>query len=155
MKRALTDSALRGLKPHEAPFKLADGGGLYILAMPNGAKYWPYNYILGGKAKTLALGQYPALQWRRAHLAPCHPDAIATCKNQCADKHLRRQGAGIKDPFYLPRARPATCRTAIPFEPISALGRNQAGARPFHGHEWRRSRYAGALELPPILSALS
>ena len=37
MKRALTDSALRGLKPHEAPFKLADGGGLYILAMPNGA----------------------------------------------------------------------------------------------------------------------
>jgi len=96
MKRALTDSALRGLKPHEAPFKLADGGGLYILAMPNGAKYWPYNYILGGKAKTLALGQYPALQWRRAHLARCHPVAIARGKNRCADEHFATAGRGSK-----------------------------------------------------------
>src|SRR5438105_1369049 len=32
----------------------------------------------------------------------------------------------------LPQARPVACRTAIPFEPISALDRNQAAARPFH-----------------------
>ena len=39
------------------------------------------------------------------------------------------------------QTRPAICRTAIPFEPISPLDRNQAAARPFHGHEWRRSRH--------------
>jgi integrase len=72
MKQILTDSALRGLKPREAPFKVTDGGGLYVLVMPNGARYWRYNYILGGKAKTLALGQYPAIRLseaREAHQA--------------------------------------------------------------------------------------
>jgi hypothetical protein len=52
MKQVLTDSALRGLKSREVPFKLTDGGGLYVLVMPNGAKYWRYNYVLCGKAKT-------------------------------------------------------------------------------------------------------
>jgi integrase len=69
MKQVLTDSALRGLKPREASFKVTDGGGLYILVMPNGAKYWRYNYVLGGKAKTLALGQYPAIKLKDAREA--------------------------------------------------------------------------------------
>jgi integrase len=69
MKQVLTDSALRGLKPREAPFKLTDGGGLYVLVMPNGAKYWRYNYVLDGKAKTLALGQYPATKLKEAREA--------------------------------------------------------------------------------------
>jgi integrase len=69
MKQVLTDSALRGLKPREAPFKLTDGGGLCVLVMPNGAKYWRYNYVLGGKAKTLALGQYPAIKLKQAREA--------------------------------------------------------------------------------------
>src|SRR5207237_23068 len=37
------------------------------------------------------------------------------------------------------QTRPAICRTAIPFEPISPLDRNQAAARPFPGDESRRS----------------
>ena len=36
--------------------------------MPNGAKYWRYNYVLGGKAKTLALGQYPAIKLKEARV---------------------------------------------------------------------------------------
>jgi hypothetical protein len=57
---ALTDTGLRSVKPRAAPFKLADGGGLYALIRPNGSVLWRYNYVYGGKAKTLALGQYPA-----------------------------------------------------------------------------------------------
>jgi len=71
MKQVLTDSALRGLRPREAPFKVTDGGGLYVLVMPNGARYWRYNYVLRGKAKTLALGQLPGNKAERgARSAP-------------------------------------------------------------------------------------
>jgi hypothetical protein len=48
---------------------LTDGGGLHVLVMPNGAKYWRYNYVLDGKAKTLALGQYPAIKLKEAREA--------------------------------------------------------------------------------------
>jgi integrase len=63
---ALTDAKLRGVKPKERAFKLADGEGLHLLVMPTGtddkpggSMYWRYNYKAGGKAKTMALGTYP------------------------------------------------------------------------------------------------
>jgi hypothetical protein len=41
------------------PYKLADGGGLYLLINPNCAKYWRLKYRYLGKEKVLALGIYP------------------------------------------------------------------------------------------------
>ena len=46
-------------KPKDKPYKLADGGGLYLLVNPNGAKYWRLKYRVAGKEKLLALGVYP------------------------------------------------------------------------------------------------
>ncbi|HEF0064714.1 tyrosine-type recombinase/integrase [Citrobacter sp. RHBSTW-00271] len=46
-------------KPKDKPYKLADGGGLYLLVNPNGAKYWRLKYRIAGKEKLLALGVYP------------------------------------------------------------------------------------------------
>ncbi|HEB4875613.1 TPA: tyrosine-type recombinase/integrase [Kluyvera ascorbata F0526] len=46
-------------KPKDKPYKLADGGGLYLLVNPNGAKYWRLKYRVVGKEKLLALGVYP------------------------------------------------------------------------------------------------
>ena len=46
-------------KPKEKPYKLSDGGGLYLLINPNGSKYWRWKYRLNGKEKVLALGVYP------------------------------------------------------------------------------------------------
>ncbi|WP_038251982.1 tyrosine-type recombinase/integrase [Xenorhabdus nematophila] len=43
----------------EKPYKLADGGGLYLLVNPNGARYWRLKYRIAGKEKLLALGVYP------------------------------------------------------------------------------------------------
>ena len=40
------------------PYKLSDGGGLYLLVKPSG-KYWRYKYRIAGKEKLLALGTYP------------------------------------------------------------------------------------------------
>jgi integrase len=55
----LTDPALRKLKPQDKPFKLADGGGLFLLVQPNGGKWWRLKYRIDGKEKLLSLGTYP------------------------------------------------------------------------------------------------
>jgi len=55
----LTDTAIRQTKPGSKSVKLADGGGLYLLVTPAGARYWRWKYRFGGKEKVLALGVYP------------------------------------------------------------------------------------------------
>ena len=48
---ALTDTALRSVKPRATPFKLAfqlaDGSGWYALINPNGSVLWRYNAAAG------------------------------------------------------------------------------------------------------------
>ena len=56
---ALTDAAVRSVKPKETPFKIADSGGLYLLVMPQGSKLWRMDYRFAGKRKTISLGKYP------------------------------------------------------------------------------------------------
>jgi hypothetical protein len=52
----LSATAVKQAKPK--PYKLADGGGLYLHVKPNG-KYWRYKYRFANKEKLLALGVYP------------------------------------------------------------------------------------------------
>lgn len=54
----LSDTACRQAKPKDKPYKLTDGGGLYLLINQTG-KYWRWDYRHAGKRKTLALGVYP------------------------------------------------------------------------------------------------
>ncbi|MGC2459211.1 MAG: integrase arm-type DNA-binding domain-containing protein [Gallionellaceae bacterium] len=60
-KMALTAIEVKGAKPTDKPQKLSDGGGLFLLVQPNGAKYWRLAYRFAGKQKTLALGVYPEI----------------------------------------------------------------------------------------------
>lgn len=55
----LSDTAIRKAKPGDKPQKLSDGGGLYLLLNPNGARWWRLKYRFGGKEKLLSLGTYP------------------------------------------------------------------------------------------------
>jgi integrase len=55
----LTDAAVRKAKPETKPYKMADGGGMYLEVMPNGSKYWRMKYRHSGKEKRLAFGVYP------------------------------------------------------------------------------------------------
>ena len=57
----LTELATKKAKPKEKPYKLSDGGGLYLEVMPNGSKYWRMKYRYGGKEKRLAFGVYPVI----------------------------------------------------------------------------------------------
>ena len=54
----LTATAVKQAKPKAKPYKLADGGGLY-LHLKTAGKYWRYKYRFAGKEKLLALGTYP------------------------------------------------------------------------------------------------
>ncbi len=50
---------VKNAKPKEKQYKLADGGGMYLLVLPAGGKYWRLKYRIRGKEKVLALGVYP------------------------------------------------------------------------------------------------
>lgn len=65
----LTDAAARGAKPRSKPFKLSDGGGLYLLVQPNATKAWRLAYRWAGKQKALALGIYPTVGLQKAREA--------------------------------------------------------------------------------------
>ena len=69
---------IKNAKPAVKPYKLADGGGLYLLINSNGSKYWRLKYRYGGKEKVLALGVYPDVSL-----------ALARDGRQEAKKHLR------------------------------------------------------------------
>lgn len=58
---SLTDTAIRRTKPTAAVQKLRDGGGLYLLLKPDGARWWRWDYRrpVTGKRNTLSLGTYP------------------------------------------------------------------------------------------------
>lgn len=62
----LTDPDIRNAKPKEKPYKLADGGGLFLLVNANGSKYWRMKYRYAGKEKLLALGVYPDVTLKQA-----------------------------------------------------------------------------------------
>src|SRR6516162_6366963 len=57
----LTDTRVRNAKPKAQPYKLSDGGGMYLLVTPDGARYWRLDYRFVGKRRTLALGVYPTV----------------------------------------------------------------------------------------------
>lgn len=56
---ALVNTQVKQALPRSTDYKMADGGGLYILVKKNGSKYWRLDYRFRGKRKTLALGVYP------------------------------------------------------------------------------------------------
>ncbi|HGO5397603.1 TPA: tyrosine-type recombinase/integrase [Klebsiella oxytoca] len=55
----LTVKKIESAKPAEKPFKIFDGGGLYVLINPNGSKLWRLKYRLAGKEKTFSIGKFP------------------------------------------------------------------------------------------------
>lgn len=57
----LSDIQANRAKPKDKPYKLTDGGGLYLLLTPTGGKLWNLKYRFSDKEKKLSLGTYPAL----------------------------------------------------------------------------------------------
>ncbi|AFR15366.1 unnamed protein product [Burkholderia pseudomallei] len=88
---------MKNAKPAAKPYKLTDGGGMYLLVQPNGAKYWRMAYRLHGKQKLLAIGVYPAV-------------GLATARER-RDDARKKVAAGI-DPSAAKRVEKRVARLA-------------------------------------------
>ena len=49
-KDLLTDVAIRNARPQDKDVRLNDGGGLYLLIKPNGARWWRFDYSISKEA---------------------------------------------------------------------------------------------------------
>ncbi len=65
-REKLSVVAIKNSKPKEAPYKLSDGGGLYLLVTPDGGRYWRFDYRFAAKRRTLALGTFPTVTLSQA-----------------------------------------------------------------------------------------
>ncbi len=63
---ALTALTIRNALPRAKAYKLGDGRSLYLLVMPNGAKYWRLSYRFLGKQRAPALGVWPEVSLAEA-----------------------------------------------------------------------------------------
>ncbi|MBV1865783.1 MAG: tyrosine-type recombinase/integrase [Rhodobacteraceae bacterium] len=63
---ALSEFKISKAKPKEKPYKLADGGGLFLLVNPGGSKLWRQKYRHLGKERLLSHGHYPDITLAQA-----------------------------------------------------------------------------------------
>lgn len=66
LAKPLTDVQSKTAKPKEKLYRLTDGGGMYLLINPDGAKYWRMDYRYEGARLTLAFGKYPQVSLAQA-----------------------------------------------------------------------------------------
>ena len=57
----LTDTAVRNAKAAEKPFKMADGGGLFLYVTPAGGKLWRLKSPPWDREQLLSFGAYPTV----------------------------------------------------------------------------------------------
>lgn len=94
--KPLPPSEVANAKPQAAPYKLRDGGGMYLLVNPDGAKLWRLDYRrpVTGKRNTLGLGIYPEVPLRRAREK--REDARAMLADGDRSRHAAKGGEGCR-----------------------------------------------------------
>ena len=64
--KPLTDKDIQNAKPKDKSYSLFDGGGLFLLVIPTGGKWWRLKYRIDNKGKLLSLGIYPDVSLKEA-----------------------------------------------------------------------------------------
>jgi len=91
---ALTDTALKALKPKDKPYTVTDDRGLYVEVFPTGGIVWRYRYRVAGKREKLTLGKYPALTLKNARIKRDEAaQAAAMDQSPARQKQLAKQAA--------------------------------------------------------------
>jgi hypothetical protein len=62
----LTDAACRTARPTDAPYKLADGHGMYLHVKPNGSRLWRLDFSFERRRLTMSFGPYPEVSLQEA-----------------------------------------------------------------------------------------
>lgn len=103
----LTDVQVRKAKAAQEPYKLTDGGGLYLFVRSTGTKSWRYRYAISGKEKLLTIGVYPAV-------------SLADARN--ARDEARGHVKAGRDPMEIRRHKKQTV-ARLNMETVEAIGR--------------------------------
>lgn len=94
---ALTDTALKALKPRDKTYTVTDDRGLYVEVFPTGGVVWGYRYRLNGKYEKLTLGKYPALTLKNARLKRDEAAHQVAMGESPAKKKQQEKVAGAED----------------------------------------------------------
>jgi integrase len=107
MPKSLSDSKARNAKPRSKPYKITDGGGLFLFITPAGGKYWRLKYFFAGKEKLLALGVYPEVTLADARERRAQARKLLAAGNDPAEakKEARRLTALKNDNLFETVAR--------------------------------------------------
>lgn len=91
---ALTDAALKALKPKDKPYTVVDERGLYVEVFPTGGVIWRFRYRVNGQREKLTLGKYPALTLKNARKKRDEAaEAAAMGTSPAAQKQLAKLAA--------------------------------------------------------------
>ena len=113
----LTDAQVKNAKPKTKPYKLSDGGGLYLEVMPTGSKLWRMKFKRSnGKESRLAFGSYPEISLADAR------------DKRTAARKLASDGIDLADHRNAQKATKAS-QTANTFEAVARewLAKNKDG----------------------------
>jgi integrase len=95
--KALTDAGIRALKPKHTRYEVPDRGdgserGLCVIVQPSGARSWAVRYRMGGRARKLTIGNYPAVSLATARKqAAIAKGAIAVGRDPGVEKIAKRR----------------------------------------------------------------
>ena len=91
---ALTDTALKALKPKDKPYTVSDDRGLYVEVFPTGGMVWRVRYRVSGRREKLTLGKDPALTLKNARIKRDEAaQAAAMDKSPAQQKQLAKRAA--------------------------------------------------------------
>lgn len=152
MKQRLVPTQVKNAKPADKQYKLTDGGGMYLLVRPDGAKYWRYDYRFQGRRKTLALGVFPEVTLAAARQS----------RNEARDLLVRGQ-----DPAEERRAQKSAPDGSDSFEAVARewFARQEHGWASNHSTKiirrlerdifpWIGDRRIGDIRAPEVLRTL-
>jgi integrase len=147
MQNLLTDARIKNAKPAANPYKLSDGGSLYLLVKPTGVKAWRWSYRLGGRENLFAIGMFPAVGLAEARQARDAARALVDKGINPAHQRQEDQRKSIAED----EARRRDAEGAFAKVAAAWLGENKSvWAEGTHRQRTRRvSRY-----LVPVLGAL-
>ena len=63
---SISEFEAKKAKPAAKPYKIFDGGGLYLHVQPTGSKLWKQKYRFNKKEKVLSFGKYPTISIAQA-----------------------------------------------------------------------------------------
>lgn len=153
---ALTDTAIRAAKSKELDYKLADGGGLYLLVTRAGGKLWRLKYRAHGVERKLALRKYPDVTLGAAGKARDEARAKAGAGDAPPRQLVAQERQRVRAKRQLQRSIVFYHLASIGERPQRDRGLDPLGARHVHGlirrHEQRQRCLAKAAHLPQSLS---